>query len=332
MRKILLFLFSLVSLTVSAQLPDTIFNKTKQALQVRELQITNPAVGTAGVDSFLVINGKNVKKVGPVTGADSSIFATRTNVNTAGKTYPQEKPLGVIYEQSTWNDLSPFQISATGVNTLTVSGGYVNSSVPSGTSGFNYHNSVKILHSRPTNLNKWKMTMQFAITAYSSTSYEFGMGIVSRITGADLGFYGFLQTTNSGSGNIFIYDEAGGARTSGSGITYTLNDVVEQTLTLNDTIITFTARNVTTGGATSTISWTYPTNQSTVLPNMSNWSIFEGNDAGVGTHQIRYLKIESLETQAPNLLIIGNSKTKVGFASSNSGRYGIQLNSTYRMK
>lgn len=254
---------------------------------------------------------------------------TMWNVNNGGKTYPDEKPLGVIYEKSQWSDISGDLLpNPSGSNTLTISTGYLNSSA----AAFSYNNYVRILPGRPTNMSRWKMTVRFRNTAWSANSFEFGVGIYSAVThsGAAFGYIAFLQTTSSGSGNLFIYDQSGAVqRATGSGaVTYALNDDIELTYTYNDTTLVFTAQNITTGGTLRTATYTFPANMSVILPNSGNWGLFEGN-GGTGTHQVRYIKIESLETQYPNLLIIGNSKTKGYYADFYNLRFSSQLNATY---
>jgi hypothetical protein len=53
------------------------------------------------------------------------------------------------------------------------------------------------------------------------------------------------------------------------------------------------------------------------------------NSSTSGTIQLQYLKIETAETINPNVLIVGNSKTKVGYSGAWIHRFPIQLNATY---
>jgi hypothetical protein len=246
-------------------------------------------------------------------------------VNTAApKTYPAEHTWGTIYEKNSWSTLSDFTPMGTAKAVLNTG------SVDITANTNDYTPVVRVLRSRPTALSKWKMTMRYRVTAWSGTSYWFGPIMKSLLThgGAQFGVCGFSDATNSGGSGSYIITESGTILASGGGPSKSLNDVMEVTLSRNDTAIAYTIRNVTTSSATTTVNYSYPANHSEILPNLGTWGMMY-NSTGTGNIRVDYIKIESDETMNPNILCLGDSKTAIGFADAYAGRWPALLQSSY---
>lgn len=247
------------------------------------------------------------------------------------KMWPQPQPFGLIFKQTHWEDFANYSTQtgfAASAASATISGGFMNTTAP----GFAYANTIRVLPQRPTDFNYDSIDMVFKINQWSASSFEFGLGFKGLINGSSFGVLGFVQTTSSGSPGLFIYSETGTAMASGAtGSTTHLGDIIHISLTLNDTIFTLAYNNVTTGGSVTTQSYTYPSNQSQILLNSSEFCIFEGNgDAALtAPHQIQSLAIYSKEIKNPNLFMGGDSKTKIGFADNWANRWPEQLGPLY---
>ena len=234
--------------------------------------------------------------------------------------YPDEVAWSTIYDKKTWTDLADFETVDNDI-TLSLSGGKVN--IVATTIEYNW---VRVLPARTTGLSRWKITSQYKVTAWGASSFYFGIGNKSLVL--DFGLQGFSRTTSAGDGNSWVAAEGGSIYISNQPTTTkSLNDVIEVTAELRDTQFIYTYKNVTTGSATYTFTYTLPSSQAVIPPSLSNWGFMCSGTGGV--IQLQSYKIESAETKNPNLLIVGNSKTKVGYAANWTGRFVKQLNATY---
>lgn len=294
--------------------------------------VINASGGGGGGGTVTQVNSGYGLLGGPITTTgtlrvDTSItgVATLYNVNNLGRTYPDQHRWGTIYEKSSWTTLGDF--TPQGTSNVSLSNGYVN--ITAATE--DYTPVVRILRSRPTGLAKWKMTMQYRVTAWSASTNWFGPILKSLVdhSGANFGYMAFTGVSSSGGGNSFILDEDGTILVNGgAGPTKSLNDLMEITFSRNDTTLEYTVRNVTTSSATQTVSYTFPQNHSVILPNVGTWGVMY-NSTSAGNIRLEYLKIESDETMSPNVLCVGDSKTAIGFADVYAGRWPAQLNATY---
>lgn len=244
----------------------------------------------------------------------------------AFKPYPEEYEWKTLYERSSWPDLGDF--STSGTASISLSGGYVNVTA----STQDYTPRVYFKPEWATGLNYWKTTVWLKIIQFGTPSNWTGPFIKSLVNhdGANFGYQFFTSVTSAGTGNSFFTTENGSIISNpgaGSGVTKSVNDVLEMTMERADTTLTFTLRNLTTTTTATPITYPFPaSNTPNILPNVGQWGLLL-NAAG-GIFQIQYIKIESTEKVAPNVLIIGNSKTANGATTFNR-RFPTQLNATY---
>lgn len=274
-----------------------------------------------------LIAGQNIS----VSTADSSATIALTgevpNANiVAFKNIPPESTWKTIYEKSSWDVLlSDFSVQST-ARIYSQSNGTFNLTAATES----YAPRVLIRPDHATGLTKWKVTVRYAMTAWSANSNWFGLGIKSLVShsGAAFGYQAFVGASSSGGGNSFITDETGSILVNGgAGPTKSLNDVMEVTLERNDTALVWTARNVTTSSATQTVTYSFPVNHSVILPNVGNWCLMYNSSNG--TVNVQSIKVESGEVLNPNVLAIGDSKTAIGFADAYVYRWWRLLNSNY---
>lgn len=244
----------------------------------------------------------------------------------AFKPYPAEYVWKTIYEKRSWTDLSDF--ATLGTASISLSGGYVNVTA----STEDYTPRVLFKPEWATGLNYWKKTVGIKIISFGTPSNWLGPFIKSLVNhdGANFGYQFFTGVGSGGGGNSFFTTENGSIISNpgaGSGVTKSVNDLLEMTMERIDTVLTFTLRNVTTSTTATPITYTFPANNTpNILPNVGQWGILL--NAASGTFQIQYVKIESAEIIAPNVLVMGNSKTANG-ATTFSRRFPTQLNATY---
>jgi hypothetical protein len=328
--------------TLTATVPDNAITNAKLAQAAALTVKGNPTNATANVQDIAAATDNTVfRRSGTTLGfgavnlaSSNAVTGELVNTNIAAfSPFPAQRTYGKIYEKNFWNNnAEDLQVGSTGSNTIAVSAGQIQLSA--GT--FNGAHIVNIIPGRISALNKSKITAQFQLNNLSATTHELGLKINSVIThsGAQFGYMGFVQTTSSGTGSLFLYDQARGSSkaTAVPGFTFATNDNIELVLDLRDTILVFTAQNLTTdptGASKKTISYSFlPNSSAHILPNSYNWTVYDGN-GGSGVRTLKYVKIESDDIQYPNLLILGNSKTKIGYATFWNGRFGMQLNATY---
>lgn len=229
-------------------------------------------------------------------------------------------PYGTIYSKNTWSNVSDFITN--GNTTAVLSGGYVN--ISSATQD-DWNNTIRITGYR-TKLEKWRFKLRFKIMAWSGNSYGLGFGLKSANEYVQNDIMGFIQTSNTGNGGLYIVKS--GRTIVASGATplgVALNDVIDLDGEFYDSVFHFTAHNISSGN-TASVNFTFATNGSTyVVPNTSNFSLMELG----GTHQVQNIEISSEELTGGNIVTIGDSKTIGYFSNTFSGRYAAQLNTVY---
>lgn len=229
-------------------------------------------------------------------------------------------PYGIIYSRNNWNSVSDFITN--GNTTAALNGGYVN--ISSATQD-DWNNIIHITGYR-TKLEKWRFKLRFKIMAWSGSSYGLGFGLKSANEYVQNDIMGFIQTSNTGNGGLYIVKSGRTIVASGAApLGVALNDVIDLDGEFYDSVFHFTAHNISSGN-TALASFTFATNGSTyVVPNTSNFSLMELG----GTHQIQNIEISSEELTGGNIVTIGDSKTIGYFSNSFSGRYAAQLNTVY---
>lgn len=254
-------------------------------------------------DKLLVNQGGTFKEV-----AKSEISEIKPNA------------IGDIYNKNTWANTSDF--TTFGDATVSLSGSYIN--IGSATNG-SFNNYIKF--SRVTNLNKYRMVIEFkVINAPSSTTFGVGLG---------------LRSANSIAGDVFQYvgriglpSTVGGKRINieTGGITYTSrfagttdfsfaqNDILRLTVEQDGNVVTCSYLNLTTGN-NQVGSYTFPALVAPFLPNTGNFVIHMFG----GTYEMRKLVVESKDYENAKLICVGDSKTVGYFADSFATSFSNQL-------
>jgi lysophospholipase L1-like esterase len=235
------------------------------------------------------------------------------------KAYSQSSEIGTIYSSGSWTTTSDFVTN--GNTSLTVSGNFVN--VTSSTQ-LNYSNTIYISNYL-TKLSRWKFRARFKILSFTSNSYGIGFGLKSANINVQNDVFGFIQTSNTGAGGLYILKSDMTVLKTGPLLGVALNDLVDIEVALTDSVLTMSAVNVTSGSSAVT-SYTYVWDGSPkVIPNTSYFAIYELG----GVHQLQSIDISSTEKTGAQLVVIGDSKTAGYFANSFAGRYAAQLNNIY---
>lgn len=296
-------------------------NGTTQDLSAnRTWTLTKSDVGLGNVD-----NTSDVNK--PLSTAQATaIHDTAQTIRTARK-WPAEERLGTIYDKQRWDNLQDFTPNAaSGTVSLALSTNFVNYTVTT----IDWNNYTRLLYTRPTILPNWTIEVIFKMnTAPSASTVGFGLGTKKYISqNADVMCY--INTTNGGSsGNLNILRADGGA-TYGTPVAtgaISQNDVVRLRVTFADSVVTFSALNLTTGSS-GTMSYTSPLNSTPPLSAIANWGLI-GHSTGSCTWQIQSIKITSETKRNATLVVVGDSKTQGAFANAFNNRYGTKLGIDY---
>jgi len=219
------------------------------------------------------------------------------------------RTMGTIYSTSTWPSLVAFSnngsTSSVVANKIQFSGG-------AGT----FTQTLDL--ARFTCLEKWTMNARVKVGTKSVSSFGFGLGIRSSsdtLASSKYNICGrFVMTTgfptvdgrvilNAGSGNTQV-------EISSSGLSFSVNDVIDITVTRDGYNISISAYNITTASSTISANYTFITQPNTE-PYMANTGKFAIYSLG-GTFTIQSLTISSNEYQNARIVLVGDSKT-VGY-------------------
>jgi lysophospholipase L1-like esterase len=248
-----------------------------------------------------------------------SIWLTLMVLGIRAGLYCQPSDFGTIYSNNSWSVATDFITN--GNATATLSGNYIN--VTSSTQ-LNYSNTIYITNYQ-TKLSQWKFKARFKILSFTNNSYGIGFGLKSTNPNVRNDVFGFIQTSNTGVGGLYILKSDATVFASGPSLGVALNDVIDVDASLNDSVFTLNAVNITSGN-TASVSYTYVWDGSPrVIPNTSSFAIYELG----GVHQIQSIDISSTEKKGASIVVIGDSKTAGYFAYSFAGRYAAQLNTAY---
>lgn len=169
-------------------------------------------------------------------------------------------PLGVIYNKSSFADLTDFTVN--GVVTPTVSGNTINF-----TGGTDVYTNTIDLTSPYTMLENWTMTVQAKITSGAKTGFYIGSRAQSSAPHALFGYFSLDKIGIAAGSTVTL-------RGSEASLVTSVNDVIELVLTKSHYDITLTGRNVTTGGATSSTTYTFVTTSAASEPLTPNTGRF----------------------------------------------------------
>jgi acyl-CoA thioesterase I len=205
--------------------------------------------------------------------------------------------LGTLYTQSSFSTIDTF---ATSGITPTIS----NSKVVLGNGTNNA--SIAVLK-RYTMLTRWTEKAGFKVGLKNGNSYYFALGVESANTTFQQNIIAIFHHRSSPSqydGFLELKDGStytNSLATSSTAVSFSQGDSIEVTLTRYLNVFTFTARNVTTDGATVSISYTYTgytTAANTGRPIM----------IGVGSDSVYHLSFYSDESINSEIVQIGDSK------------------------
>jgi len=229
--------------------------------------------------------------------------------------YPAQSTLGQIWYDSAFTSLQDFM----GSNGPTVS--LSNAKVIVASNGAAADNAqVFYKKYRATALRNWTRRCRAKVT---TRVVGFGSGIKSIYTGDHSGFHLLLWT--DGSNKLDIRNESSSTLATATGPAVNTNDIIEFTITRKDTLITGTAKNLTTGSSVFTVTLPYTlTSGSTLMPNdcFMDWNMFGDN------FEIISEEFSSTEIKNPVGLFLGDSKLDY-FAGTTAARAWTTINSTY---
>lgn len=258
----------------------------------------------------------------------STIYSRDTAIaNIRNSKWPAEEEYGLIYNKNNWgSSLNDFGINTLDGSTvqLALSTGFVNYTV----SSIDWDNYTTILPNRPTILPNWTIEVDAKmITAPGAGTIGFGLG-TKKIIGGNGDILCYINTTTGSSGAISINRGDGVNFNSSTSFTVNQNDIFRLTVRFEDSVITFSALNLTAGGSGSvSYTATLPSGNSPISL-LSNWALI-GHSTTPCTWQIRNIKISSKTKRNTNLVVLGDSKTQGFLANYFATRYGTRLGNTY---
>lgn len=286
------------------------------------------------------LTGGPITGVGTVkidtTGSNPVVTTSKLNDTTISlraaiaSKWPAEEPYGIIYNKNNWSDgLNDFAINTLGGSTaqMAVNGNYIDYTV----SSIDWDNYISILPIRPTILPNWSITVDFKmITAPNANTVGFGLG-TKKIIGGNGDVLCYINTTNGGGSGTLAIARGDGAFTWNTASSFTVhqNDIIRLNVAFDDSIIVFTANNLTTGGSGS-VSYTNTLNSSQApISLLSNWALIGHSNSTPCTWQIQKTLITSKTKRNANIVVLGDSKTQGAFADFFATRYGVRLGNTY---
>ena len=233
----------------------------------------------------------------------------------------QGTPERYLYKKSSWTSLSDFVVQG---STPTVSSGEI--AFTGGTGVYTNTLEVPIISS----LDDWKVKAVVKIGTKDGVSYGFGIG--KRSTGG----YGagdilihFLMGTPGGGGFRLVsntaHDQVG---LSTGSINFEVGEDVEITLQRKGYVVTANCRNLTTAGITATMTYTYSTAPGTSysFENVGRFCVFNLG----GDFHLKSFEVSTTVPVAPNLAVVGDSKTQGYSVTAQSKRFTDIIGQTYK--
>lgn len=290
------------------------------------------ATGGGGSDSGIVAGyGVIVNRLGPstrVVNADSNVVAPRhivtdtaASIRTAQR-WPNQAPLGKVYKKTGWkNGINDFQVNLSTITATNV-GGFINV-IPS---TINWNNTISVNSVRLTMINRWSYRSTIKIlNTPTAGSVGFGPAMLTVQSANVLnGLECYVNATASGAGALNIVAEGGSPTlATGTGHQLHLNDSIDLTLKLTDTIAVFICQNWTTG-FTDSVSYAFVIGTRT-MPTTCSYGFVGHGDGTVG-YQIQAIDIKTDYIKNANIGILGSSKWQ-GYKPDNwHGRFADSVN------
>lgn len=229
-------------------------------------------------------------------------------------TYPAYSTYGNFYSSSTFYSTDFVPVADALVSSMVAGQPVFNS-----TTGAAYSNYVRVRTLYGTNQRHKSDTASLKIL--NNTGSFMGFGFRSNNpASADFSDVGYIAIDASGVGSFTMTQGNGGSigfTGSGSGITTHVGDVINIIRTINDTVLTYKAMDITTGTSSGTLTVTYTVGGSVKTPNTGSLAVWPFTQTS--SFQLVNLSSSSSDTTNPNIEIIADSKGYYfanGFATS----------------
>lgn len=246
---------------------------------------------------------------------DSTIKAIKNCI------WPDEKPLGFLYNKSSWSDTLDFISHGNAYQVLNGDNIELRSTT---TGSFGDYLTV----GTPSMLQAWNMKVRFRLTAWGATSFGIGVGLHWFNSANQFDLLGTIGLTTAGTTALNVYKSNVTLEATGGTFTYTLNDVIELEANWNLNVMTITATNITAVGSPVVLAKTYatPTDGPGKIPNTCNFAIYT---FGGSTLLLQRVQINSAVTQNPSFMALGDSKTQGFYANSWTTRWIDAINASF---
>lgn len=248
---------------------------------------------------------RNVGSAGQfVTGIDADGNLERDTPEGGGST---PTPLGTIFEQSNWTNLTNYTANGT---TPTPTTGKLVFNGGAGTLDKSLDRDYR------TCLENWTQTIEIEAGTVDSTSYGLAIGTRSyhpdTVQRYDLNVQLGMHDDLLDGGKIFIRFNSTVVASSSSQLVFAGGDKIRMILERRGNIVTARASNITTQSAEIATTYIFPltTGSTNYLPNDGCPAIFNLG----GTQTVTYWKFHTTEKTNGDMVIVGDSKTVGYFA------------------
>lgn len=223
---------------------------------------------------------------------------------------PAKSLYGIIYDSSIFTTLAPFT-----ANSVTAS--IVSNKISVVSAAGSFSATLALSSYGSSCLQYEKSYVRYKVNMAPASATFAGIGKISTNTYSNGNISGILNLTNGASaGKLQIYGNANALLlTTGTGISFSQNDFVEQTVERIGNVVVATARNVTTNGAAISLTYQYTAPSGSVVENTGQFAFY----ALSGNYIIDSLSFSSNETINSDYIVVGDSKEYYypsGFANS----------------
>lgn len=252
-------------------------------------------------------------------------FAQNSTKDTAWTCYtpmPPERTFDTIYSQQTWYNTS--QWTASGAFLDSVDNGFID--IYGGTWGTFTAFATMPYYNQYMN---WHVTYLVKVTAEAASS-----GIILGRRSVNVSFANDINVViplNTGGTNTFTIQGIQSGQTfatSGSNISYSLNDVLQVDIDLSLNVFTATVQNITAATSAVSVSKTWatpdPLGAGQYWPNSGQLVVYSQG----GRQQIQSIIYTSNSIQNPAMLVLGDSRLKYHATTWNLG-YADSLATNY---
>lgn len=287
--------------------------------------ISGDASGTlSGTDIPITLNAVNSSPgtyINPVVTVNGKGLST--NISNACLWPSENNITWPIYRRAKWHSLYDF--TNYGGISLSLNGNNID--ITGGSSNYSVYATIPSFGGM-TCMGRWTDTMRYKIIS-SGTGNAIGINSQNNSNTA----HDIVAFFQNGGSSSFVYVSNPSSNTvlatSGSSVSYSIGDSIELTGTFDQYSTTFvaSAKNITTGSARVSVTYTYPSPASAVYPNTGNMAIYHMG----GTQRIYYLSFNGSDTRNPLLELGVDSKGQGYYATTYSSGFVSQLrgNSTY---